>query len=207
MKSSFLILLDCDGVIADFLTPTLEFVKNKTGQEFTHTHITEWDIFKSIGMADMWKDFHEFASKKNFCAKIKPYTGSQAGVARLRLVGDVYVVTSPLATPHWCFERTQWCEKHFELGKPNVIHAEAKYMVMGDVLIDDKYENILSWVATNPYGTGLLFDRPYNQMHECGEGNRIVRVKSWEEILLRVEKIKLEKIVRVNAGPCEWGCK
>lgn len=189
MKERFFILLDCDGILSDFITAALKIVRLKTGKQFKHDDITQWDIFKSIGMPEMWKTLHEVANRKGWCAKLKPYPGAQEGVQRLKDMGEIYIVTSPLSTSYWCLERTQWCEKHFGLGKPNVIHTEAKHMVRGNVLVDDKPENVQAWKAVNPDGLAILWDANYNREphHEAGG---IVRVHGWDQLFAEIQRVK-----------------
>lgn len=177
------ILLDCDGVIADFLTSALKVLNGKLGLEgsarFNESHIVQWDICKSIGKPEMWKDINEAASQKGFCTNILPYDHAKEGVKKIQSLGKVYVVTSPLSTPHWVFERGEWLKEHFGIEKPNVVHTEAKHIIVGDFLIDDKLDNILAWAAHHPTSLGLLWDAPYNQSEPIPG---VKRVFNWDDV-------------------------
>jgi 5'(3')-deoxyribonucleotidase len=193
MKPKTRILLDCDGVISDFLSSALKVLntklKLKGKDRFNATHITQWDICKSIGQPHMWKDINDAAGKKGFCQKIRVYPGSKEGVAKLKELGEVFVVTSPLTVPNWVSERSAWLEEHFEIGKSNVVHTEAKHVIVGDVLIDDKFSNIESWVNHHPNGLGLLWNAPYNQdaswSFHC---DQIARISSWEDAVKLIQE-------------------
>ena len=43
------VLLDVDGVLADFLTPALAFVEKLTGKPYQEADMTTWDIFEVVG--------------------------------------------------------------------------------------------------------------------------------------------------------------
>lgn len=188
------ILLDCDGVIADFTTEALKVINRKLGlkgkQRFNISHITQWDICDSVGHPELWPDVMKASSKKGFCLKIKAYPGSEAGVKLLQQHGTVFIVTSPLSAPLWMSERTEWVKKNFGIEKSHVIHTEAKFLVQGTALIDDKFENIQSWVIANPKGLGLLWDMPYNRQNTwiTPQIKRVMSfaeaaetIKSWKE--------------------------
>lgn len=186
------ILLDADGVIADFLTEALRVInkksKRKGKERFTEQHVTQWDICKSVGMPEMWAEIHKAARKPGFCKKISPYPHAKQGVNLLKEMGEVFVVTSPLSTPYWTHERGEWLKEHFEIEKPNVVHTEAKHIIVGDVLIDDKFENIESWVNHHEYGLGLLWDAPYNRSASWPvHCDRIVRVCNWEDAISEIQ--------------------
>ena len=89
------VLLDVDGVLADFLTPALAFVEKLTGKTYQEADMTTWDIFEVVGKE--WEQpFFEACNRPGFAASLAVYPGAQEGVARLREVAEVYIVTSPL---------------------------------------------------------------------------------------------------------------
>lgn len=185
------ILLDCDGVIADFCSEALKIINRKTKRSrkdrFEPHHVTQWDICQSIGMPELWPEVHKAARKKGFCSKIKPYSHAKHGVEKLRQLGEVFVVTSPISAPHWVHERTEWLKAHFEIPKSNVVHTDAKHVIVGNVLIDDKFENIESWVNHHDNGLGLLWDAPYNQSADWSvHCDNIVRVGNWDDAVSEI---------------------
>lgn len=181
------ILVDCDGVLADFLSDALKIINRKTKRKgkdrFTEDHITQWDICGSVGMPHLWSEINKAASRKGFCRKIKPYEHAKDGIALLRSAGEVFVVTSPLSTPHWTYERGQWLDEHFSVKKTHVIHTDAKHVVVGDTLIDDKLDNCINWAKHHPDGVALIWDATYNRKTPDDLPENVHRVKSWEEVL------------------------
>lgn len=160
------ILLDCDGILSDFVTPALELVFNHTGDRHTVDEITQWDVFKAIGKKEHEHILDHAVCNGGFCASLPVMPGSQEAVEELRKLGDVYIVTSPYDAPAWVYERTKWLGKHFGFTKKQVINASPKFMVMGDVLVDDSGSNLIDWSAKMKskkiHGLPILWDRPWN---------------------------------------------
>ena len=43
------VLVDVDGVLADFLTPAFKIIEKLTGRLYRPEEIKQWDIFETIG--------------------------------------------------------------------------------------------------------------------------------------------------------------
>lgn len=154
------VLLDVDGVLADFSGELLRWV----GPQYTRAQLTEWDLTKALGIENRQHLFDEYASEPGFCESLPVLEGAQDFVEELRKVADVVIVTSPYSAARlWTFERLRWLERHFGISKYDVIFAKRKYLVKGDVMIDDGPHNIDEFV--NRGGRGLLIDQPWNHAH------------------------------------------
>ena len=178
------VLLDVDGVLADFLTPALAFVKGVTGKTYQAADMTTWDIFEIIGKE--WEQpFFEACNRPGFAASLDVYPGAQEGVARLQEVAEVYIVTSPLNhNPTWTHEREGWLLRHFGIPSNRVVHTSAKYLCVGDALVDDRPLNIRRWNEEHPTGAGLLWDASWNRSDKVG-----VRVRGWSELVNLVSRL------------------
>ena len=156
------VLLDVDGVLADFVTPALRVVEQITGAPPHPDCHTDWDLFKDYPKEVETKFYDEF-KKEGWCAALPVYPGAQDGVEALRRVADVYFVTSPMHGPHWAFERTEWLVKHFGARYDHVVHTNAKYLCKGDILVDDKWQHLNNWFGQHADGVGILWEQPYNK--------------------------------------------
>lgn len=157
------VLLGCDGVLADFITPCLRVIADLTGVQHAHDDVDVWDFDrKFLPLAHERAVYWERITAKGFCASLQPYEGAQRGVERLSGVADVYVVTSPMLAPHWAHERQQWLREHFGIEHKRIVSTHAKRLVHGDVFVDDKPEHIDGWRDANG-GATVLWARAYNQ--------------------------------------------
>src|SRR5260221_9065117 len=143
------ILLDCDGVIADFINPTLDLIYEKTGVRYLESAITEWNVFKALGITQLEHILDDAIAAGGFCSSFPLLPGAKEAVDHLREIGDVYVVTSPYDSPWWVTERASWLKRHFGFLKSHTVYTSAKHVVSGDALIDDGEKNLIPWLEHN----------------------------------------------------------
>lgn len=189
-----IVLLDCDGVLADFTGGVLKVFNERNGTSFTSEDITYWDMAHCLGVPN--HVIYDIASEEGFCARLNPIPGVVDALDSLYKIADVYCVTSPIHTSrYWMYERTNWLH---DLGitPSRIIQSSAKYLLMGDVFIDDKPRSVQSWVyARNKWlnrtdGDGaFLWAQPYNSAAGCAyedsKGNtaRWRRTGNWQDII------------------------
>lgn len=160
------VLLDCDGVLADFLNPALQVMNNLLGTNAKLEDMKTWYLFDSFDFKvtreqreacyDIWK-------QPGWCLSLPVYPGAKDGVARLREIADVYICTTPMDGDTWPTERTRWVKKHFGLDRRNVIHTDGKYVCAGDVLVDDKTEHCEAWGEGHPDGLAIRWAQVTNR--------------------------------------------
>ncbi len=180
------LLLDCDGIMADWLGSALIAIHAVTGKLYTPESFPTWDIFDVVGRehaAACNEHFHA----PGFCTNILPYPAALAGVRRLQESHsnvDIHVLTSPAHSPFWYYERAEWVQKHFGIATANVIQTKHKERYRGDVFVDDHPAHAISWANAHPEGISLLWDAPYNQkeMFQLAKHGNVRRIKTWAEV-------------------------
>jgi len=156
------VLVDCDGVLANFVKLALGWISEKTGKELKEEELDMWDLFSKHGdliEKDFWGYIHE---TPGVVLGIEPYQAALEGIPKLLEVADVYVVTAPHSSRHWAYERGEWLYKHFGFRQNKVIQTHAKYVCKGDILVDDKESHIIEWMDHHPDGLGIVWAQPYN---------------------------------------------
>lgn len=186
MKKKPIVLLDCDGVLTDFTEAALELIKQETGRSYTAAEIPRWDIFESLGYPELWTLFTKKASEIGYCRDLKVCDRALDGVQNLREKYDVVVVTAPVDALPWMYERAHWLEDNFDISRKKVIFAHEKQHVCGDVLVDDKPDNVIQWFEAHPQGLAVLWSHPYNQNVSLPSG--IVRTSDWNELISLLDK-------------------
>jgi 5'(3')-deoxyribonucleotidase len=178
------ILCDVDGVFADFLGHTIFYLGDKApGEE----EFTSWNLLDHLS-----KEEAEFCNAlwrlPSWCKDIPLLPGAQVAHKELAALGKVLWVTAPVRNSrYWHLERISWLEAHFGVDEDDVVFTHDKSHVWGDVIIDDRLENVEGWAKAHPAGLPILWDRPYNRSR-TPEG--IHRVKTWEEVLCLVTQFK-----------------
>ena len=160
------VLLDCDGVMGDFLTPCLDTINIVTGVRYSADQVTTWDVMKSLGIdASTAEAIYKAMEVPGMCLGIPPYYGAAEGVAAIAEFADIRVVTSPFGGAHWMHERDEWLEEHMKIPRNHVMHVRSsdKFTIWGDALVEDKTSTLLEWEAAHPRAVGVLFKRRYNE--------------------------------------------
>jgi len=174
------VLLDVDGVSADFVGATLDSLLRLGGPVMTAEDIVTWDIFGSVPRSyedALTAEWH----KPGWCAGIPLYEGARDAVLELREVAEVVFVTTAMNdAPHWLWEREQWLRRNLNAGGRDLVFTAAKHLIVGDVFVDDKASNVAEWHRHHPHGTAVLWDQPYNRQ-ETLPG--VLRLGSWAELL------------------------
>lgn len=161
------VLLDVDGVLADFVSSAARVVERVTGAPLPVDALEEWDIFRSYPK-EVQNEIYGACKTEGWCLALEPYQGAVDFVRRLDEVADVYFVTSPMGGPHWAYEREQWLKKHFGTHHHKVVSTNAKYLCVGDVFVDDKFSHVEKWSKFHRPGIGVLWTQPYNLKEEWG---------------------------------------
>jgi len=162
------VLLDVDGVLADFVGGYLALLAEHTGIVATPEQITAFDIGASLGLTreQSARMKRAIGDAEHFARKLAVYPGAQEGVAALHKVAEVYIVTSPWNSNRtWTYDREQWLAEHFGIPHARVVHS-AKHLVRGDVLIDDKTETLRAWSVEHEFGKPIQWVTPHNQRDE-----------------------------------------
>ena len=172
-------MLDVDGVLGDIVSHVLDFVYDETGDRHDPSEVTQWDVLKSIGKKHLNKQWVEQITDHGFCSSIPVYPGAKKAVKRLERMGDVYIVTAPFDAPSWVYERYHWLKKYFDIGDDRVVNTKCKYIVEGDVFIDDDAYNVNTWRVHHPGGLAILWETSYSKSPAYDD---IVVTNDWQRV-------------------------
>lgn len=186
MSSKPRVLLDVDGIIADFAGAAASLMSTVSGRPITAADIVHWEVTNVLEEQHLRDYCKEEIKRPGFCSSIAAYEGALEAVAEIHSIAEVFYVTAPMHTnPTWMPERVAWLERVLGADPKHVVFAYKKHVVVGDVLVDDSPDNVGDWVQHHPRGLGLLWTRPYN----APQAPRLRRVDSWTEVLAEVRRI------------------
>jgi len=175
------ILIDMDGVIADFDGEFLKRWRERYPDKFfvpikdrTTFYVKEQypDELKSLVSEIIWEP--------NFFRDMMPVDGARDALFEMDKMGfEVFICTSPLSTYKNCvLEKYEWVDK--VLG-PDWVHriilTKDKTLIKADSLIDDK--PIIKGVENPPSWEHIFYDRPYNRDME----KRRLTWENWKDVL------------------------
>jgi|SRR5882672_378803 len=154
------ILLDVDGVIANFIARACRTIVLVTGERYAPQDFKSWDLKETLSAQDM--RVLDMAMKTyGWCASILNYGAAAEFVRELKGLGEVIALTAPLESEFWLNERKAWLK---DIGISDVIFCSGKNKprVAADFLIEDNLQTVNQWAENND-GDALLLDRPWNQ--------------------------------------------
>lgn len=173
------VLLDCDGVMSNFVDAACEFIYQATGTRYFPEEIFDHDTFGFLGLKHLERDLKEEIEQHDWCLNMRPFPGARRGVQRLSKYADIVVVTAPYHANGWVMQRNEWLRRYMKISEVQVVYAENKGLVSGDFFVDDKVENCVEWSTANPNGMAIVWNRPYNGGKDA---QGFVRVNTWEAL-------------------------
>ncbi len=171
-----IILLDVDGVLAEFVDHMLPWM----GATFRREDICQPDM--TVYMDDFQKDrFLRIMDGPEFWRSQPVIEGAQAALESLKSEGHQLVaVTKPHAScAHWTRLRKAWLDEHFPKMFDGFVPTGDKHYVHGRVLVEDTHANLHSWstFVRNAGRRGVIFDQPWNQGHDDYR-----RLRGWSSV-------------------------
>jgi len=174
------ILIDMDGVIADFDGEFLKRWRERHPEKF-FIPMAERTLFyvKDHYPQELKPLVMEILLESTFFRDMMPIDGAREALTEMDALGlEVFICTSPFSTYQNCvLEKYQWVEK--TLGATwvdRIILTKDKTLVKGGYLIDDKPQ--ITGVDA-PSWEHILYDRPYNQ----GGNKRRITWGTWKDVL------------------------
>lgn len=182
-----LILIDQDGVLADFEQGVYQYWQDKFGTPLPIKNSERKNFYLADDLPtdkkELRDELYQIYSSKGFFENLPPITGAVQALHELLDIGhDVRICTAPISSYQNCVaEKFAWVDKH--LGKDwinRIILTKDKTWVRGDILIDDKPQITGS---LSPVWEHWLYDQPYNRhlndKHRICWENR----QSWQGLL------------------------
>jgi 5'(3')-deoxyribonucleotidase len=184
-------LCDVDGVLADFVSPTLKIASEIMEQNYQTHMVTKWEIFRSLGIN---KKDEEIIRKRlkdpYFCLNLPVYPGAVEAVKRLKKETDFFICTSPLDSTYWAREREMWLEEHFGIDRSRVISCSRKEVVEADFLLDDKGKNLEDWYIENPdRRIPIMWHCPWNRDER---DPTFEQAQGWDDVFMIIRKYEVK---------------
>jgi 5'-nucleotidase len=172
------LLIDCDGILADFDRHTEESVR-KHGIELPKKR--SWDIFEVLTPA-LKREVLNYWRMPGWARSMPVLPGAQRAIEQLQQIGEVYVVTSPMPrSTTWCHDREWWLDEHFGIDRKRIVFTPAKELIRGDMLLDDKPEHVIEWRKEFPDGLALFWEHEWARA--VPTHGMAVRINAWDSVV------------------------
>lgn len=177
------VLLDVDGVLADFVAKYLDDLYALTGVRHTKAEVNDWEIKNALNLSkEVELRMVAKIEEEGWCYNIPILPDAQEGVQALREIANVHIVTSPWwSSTYWAGERYRWLKDHFNFSYKEVTQTHSKHKMHGDYLVDDKHGTLVKWKEAHSEGVPILWGTPHNINDDA-----TWRVNSWDQLLQMV---------------------
>jgi 5'(3')-deoxyribonucleotidase len=173
-----ILLLDCDGVLADLHTIWYEQHNAECRictEPLTYNKVVTWDVHKYCACGT---DIYRYLAHPELWLRPRPIPLARAAVKRLTAITRPVVVTSIASSlgPQVRAARVHWVRKHFPMiAAHDIVIADKKDSVFGDILVEDRTATLNSHRAE-----GICIAHPWNQDYQG------TRVADWKEAYERI---------------------
>lgn len=186
------ILCDLDSVVVDLMGSWLACYNDAYDDDLNMDRILSWDTHLYT-KPECGAAIYKYLTPDLF-ARLKPLPGAVEAVNVLTQHHSVHFITSaPRGTAD---AKIEWVRRYFPHLKDNVFTGKHKYMLKGDVLIDDCAANLVEYKTAHPGSTTITIDYPYNR-NEVDQPFIDVRAMSgrdperaWKEILAAISFVE-----------------
>lgn len=175
-----IILLDMDGVIADFFQHTMDIYRlslndYKAPKPWSYD-IGAWieEMLELTSRNNAWLPNSWFelaiatqAREKNFWLEMPKYPWTDELISLLAGYGEIYITTKPMHHPECLAQKKMWLDRHFPELK--FIMTGHKHLLAQNhhILIDDHQETVENFIKHG--GQAVLFPQPWNSNHAIVE--------------------------------------
>ena len=178
-----IILLDQDGVLADFEHGIAHGWQARYGTPVPLPQPRQKFYVRDEVAPEHTDALIDLYSAPGFFAGLRPITGALDAARALLAAGhDVRICTAPITNYRYCVgEKITWVEQHLGFDwTARVILTKDKTLIHGDILIDDKPD--ISGIRS-PDWQHWLYDAPYNRHIPAAHRIRWDDPASWNILL------------------------
>lgn len=135
------------------------------------------------GLPSNW--VQEALCSDGFVTGLRVMPGARKAVSELQTLGRVYALTTVHdGSKYWYYERVQWLGHHFGMQASSVVTATDKFLVRGDMFVDDKKDNVSKWAEYNTHGIGIVWGPPEEHSQALPDKAPMVFTDSWTDVLI-----------------------
>ncbi len=151
--------MDVDGPGAKFTAPLLALLRQHDPTTPLESEIRFHDYIHLQFTPKLRKLTYKILKDYKWWAAQPPEDGAQEAIALIRSHGhEIAWCTSPWESCFgWDQARRDWIRKHFNAKDDPIMTGTKKHVVHGQVMVDDRPDNLASWSKAHPQSTTFLY--------------------------------------------------
>lgn len=176
------LLIDLDGVCADFYKRLIYWYNRDFDDDMTADRLKSWVINEDNFPKAPREKMRAYFNVPNFWLNLEPIHGCQESLLRLHQQGHelVVVTATPEESERAFWEKGAWVDKYLPfIGRRNFVSTWRKDLVRGDLLLDDGPHNLSAFP-----GLTCAMDASYNR--EVESDYRVYSWSDFEEVICEI---------------------
>ena len=187
------LIVDCDDVLSRLVEFWVKFYNIENEDDKTVDDIKGWDIQNYLTKGTE-EDLFDILNLGNFFRNVPSMPRAKLILRRLREEGHDITVVSDYTNPSQLADKQYWLKTFMDIEKKDIMFGGKKQIVTGDIMIDDKPENL-----ENFDGIRILFSACHNKLATPENSGYHFRCENWwevEELLLGKDSNLIEAMLR-----------
>ncbi|MEM9000718.1 MAG: 5'(3')-deoxyribonucleotidase [Bacteroidota bacterium] len=166
------LFLDMDEVIADAYMAHIIWYNEAFGASLTKAECMGKEVWQCVPEA------HQASIRKHcwlegFFRQLQPIAGSLEVIKKLDQKYNLYIASAAMQFPNSLKEKSDWLDEHLPfIPWQRRILCGDKFILKGDILIDDRKRNLETFE-----GRSIMFTSPHNI-----DTNGFERANDWQEV-------------------------
>lgn len=155
-------LFDMDGILADLLLEVQATYFNETGKTFDPQTLKSFDLDSQLpGFREL-----KYWTRPGIFKNLAPIKGAIEAMTELDSLVNIYILSAPTKNGGSVPEKAEWLAKYLPfIHRRRYIFTPAKWLVRGDLFVDDHANNLVEWKRANPQGLTYGLRYGYNATH------------------------------------------
>ncbi len=175
------LLIDVDNTFWNMTEQLIKIYNHKYNKNIQYLEVNNWEW-----LPNNFPNWTYYTERSWFWDSLIPYTNAIATIKNEILSGtNVYFVTASYYTPGLYYKIKKLKSFFTEnlIDDSNIIVAQNKNLIYGDILIDDAIHNLVSTKAFP-----ICFSQPWN--HQLLYNKKISMCDNWYQIQQKLKNIK-----------------
>lgn len=170
-------LIDIDDTLANTIKVWIRRYNSKYKDRLKVKQILDWNLAQYT-VPECGNKIYDFLKSKTIYNYVKPLPYASEGLQKFRdLNFKIVFITG--GTPEISVYKYKWLKDNgFWKSGDHYIQTASKYLIRGDILIDDNFENVSKFL-----GYSLLIDAPWNLKYSFKN-----RMNGWKQIIENIDK-------------------
>lgn len=185
------VLCDMDSIIVALTPKWLKMYNQDHNDNVTLEDIKSWDMAHNVKIGTK---IYDYLYTPGFFLDVEPVDGALGAIKWIHDNHNLVIASAPSWPGNSASDKITWLKKHVPwFNKRDLMLGHHKYLLKGDIFIDDSPENIQAYAKHWPGANIMTISYPYNQgvknlIHTFAEDYTDTQ-KAWDTILEDIDYI------------------